>query len=124
MYSINCSTHFDAAHFLKNYPGKCAEIHGHRWQVGLQISGKELNEIGILIDFTHIKRYLHEVTETLDHKLINDVEPFHRINPTAENLAKYIYESVNVKLLKDFPELKIDYIEVCETPQAKAIYKE
>lgn len=124
MYKITASVHFDAAHYLKDYPGKCAEIHGHRWVVGIQISGEELNEIGILIDFNDIKQYLREVTEKLDHRLINEVQPFDRINPTAENMARYIYESVKEKLSKDFPGLKIDFVEVCETPQAKAVYQE
>ncbi len=124
MYSISCSVHFDAAHYLKDYPGKCAEIHGHRWIVGIQISGEELNEIGILIDFNDIKGYLVEITEKFDHKMINEVKPFDKVNPTAENLAKYIYDEIKAKISKDFPLLKIDFVEVLESPQAKAVYSE
>lgn len=88
----------------------------------MQISGDMLNEIGILIDFTDIKRYLHDVTEKFDHKLLNEVPPFDKLNPTAENLAKYIYDNIYERITKDFPGLKIDFVEVCETPKAKATY--
>jgi len=124
LYSINYSTHFDAAHFLKDYPGKCANIHGHRWEVGVQVSGEQLNEIGILIDFNDLKRYLKEITETLDHKLINDLSYFSKINPTAENIAKYLYDLLKGKINKEFPDLILDFVEVWEAPQSKAIYTE
>lgn len=124
MYKINCSSNFDAAHYLKGYPGKCAEIHGHRWVIGVQISGEKLNEIGILIDFNDIKRYLSEITEKFDHKMINEVAPFDKINPTAENLARYIYEEIKDKVANEFPMLRIDFVEVLESPLAKATYSE
>jgi len=122
MYTINCSVHFDAAHYLNYYSGKCKEIHGHRWQIGVQVSGEELDEAGILIDFHHIKRYLREITETWDHHLLNQIAPFDRINPTSENLARYIYEYVEGKLSEEFPRLHLDHVEVYETPEAKAIF--
>lgn len=124
MYSINYSTHFDAAHFLRNYKGKCANIHGHRWQVGVQVSGAKLNDLGILIDFSDLKKYLKEITDTLDHKLINEVSFFKEVNPTAENIARYLFELLKQEILRDFPDLKLDFIEVWETPYSKAIYRD
>ena len=124
MYSIVCSVHFDAAHFLKNYPGKCARTHGHRWHITVQVSGMELNNIGILIDFTDIKTYLREITDKFDHQLINEVEPFDQINPTAENLSKYIYKAFKERLSNSYPKLNLDYVEVAENPNSKATYSE
>ncbi len=124
MYSINYSTHFDAAHFLRNYQGKCANIHGHRWKLGVEVSGEKLNDIGILIDFNDLKRYLKEIADTLDHKVINDVPYFQKVNPTAENIAKYSYDLLKESIKKEFPHLSLDFVEVWEAPQSKAIYRE
>ncbi len=124
MYSIHYTTHFDAAHFLRNYQGKCANVHGHRWQVGVQVSGSELNDIGILIDFHDLKKYLKVTTDILDHKLINELECFKEVNPTAENIAKYFYDLLKEQLAVNHPQLSLDFVEVWEAPQAKAVYRE
>ena len=82
-YTIGISDHFDSAHFLKNYPGACSNLHGHTWKVDILISCKELDKIGMSIDFKILKKILKNILSKYDHHLINDIEPFNNINPTA-----------------------------------------
>lgn len=92
MFEITAGAHFDAAHFLRDYPGKCANLHGHRWKVEVTVRGPQVDEMGILIDFTDLKKFIKAAMEMFDHKLINDIPPFDKTNPTAENMAKYIFD--------------------------------
>ena len=115
-YTLTTKISFDAAHYLRNYQGKCANLHGHLWTVEVTVEGEELNEIGILVDFKDIKRVLKdEVENYFDHYCLNELEPFTRINPTAENLAKYIYNSI----LQDMNrlEVKLERVTVWEYPE-------
>ncbi|PKM79819.1 MAG: 6-carboxytetrahydropterin synthase QueD [Firmicutes bacterium HGW-Firmicutes-14] len=123
MYEISAYGHFDAAHFLRGYRGKCANIHGHRWKVEIILQGSELNELGIMIDFMDVKRLLKEVTGRFDHKLINEVLPFDRVNPTAENMAKEIFGLME-EALKDFlgTGVTISRVTVWESEAAAAAY--
>ncbi|MCL4439897.1 MAG: 6-carboxytetrahydropterin synthase QueD [Firmicutes bacterium] len=98
MYEISAFGHFDAAHFLRGYPGKCANIHGHRWKVEITLQGVNLNQLGILIDFMEVKRMLKEVVDMFDHKMINDVPPFDSLNPTAENITKFVFDEMSGRL--------------------------
>ena len=79
-----------ASHHLRGYDGKCKNVHGHNWKVTIYCEGSELDERGILIDFNDIKNLCNE----LDHKNLNKIAPFNKINPTAENLAKFLYEQI------------------------------
>ena len=124
MYEISVSGHFDAAHFLRGYQGKCANIHGHRWKIELALKGKELIELGIMIDFMDVKNTLKEVTGILDHKLINDVPPFDTINPSAENMAKYIHEEMTVRLQQMPGPIKVTRVTVWESEGAAASFLE
>lgn len=123
MYEISAFGHFDAAHFLRGYPGKCANIHGHRWKVEITLQGEKLDELGILIDFMDVKNMLKEVLEIFDHKMINDVSPFDSLNPTAENIARFIYERMADKL-KDQTgsNVWITKVTVWESEAASATY--
>lgn len=87
-------TRFSAAHRINGYQGQCGKLHGHTWKVRVQVKTGRINEIGISIDFKELRLLTESVLEKLDHQLINEVAPFDQINPTAENLAKYIYETV------------------------------
>ncbi len=123
MYEISAVSHFDAAHFLRGYPGKCANVHGHRWRVEIKLTGSELNELGILIDFMDVKQLLKEVTEIFDHKLINDVPPFDRLNPTAENIAKMIYDNMKARLQENTGcRVNVSRVTVWESENASAAY--
>ena len=118
MYKISVSKHFDAAHFLREYEGKCARMHGHRWTVEVNLMGKFLDGLGMLVDFGKVKSILnHIIDEQFDHYTINDFYPFVTTNPTAENIAMYFY----VMLKPQLPEL-LDSVRVYESPDCFAEY--
>lgn len=90
MYQVHKRLEVSASHQLKlSYPSKCENLHGHNWIIDIYLKGEELNQDGMLMDFTHIKR---EIQDKLDHKNLNDVLPF---NPTAENMAKWIHDQLD-----------------------------
>lgn len=111
---------FSAAHKLNQYPGNCANIHGHTWRIELYISGNKLDEIGMLIDFRQAKSVLSEVIKSFDHQFINSINPFNQINPTAENLASYIYDQVKLLL----PDYNIAKVKVWESSSSCVSYSE
>ncbi|WP_418792143.1 6-carboxytetrahydropterin synthase QueD [Phosphitispora sp. TUW77] len=125
MYEISAVSHFDAAHFLRGYAGKCANIHGHRWKVAIKLTGSELDDMGILVDFMDVKQVLKEVTEIFDHKLINDIPPFDQLNPTAENIAKMIFDEMKTRLYDRMQcQVNIAKVTVWESENTSAAYYE
>ena len=116
MYQIRVSSSFSAAHNLREDNGKCENLHGHSWKVELCIEDNELDGSGFLYDFRAVKKALREQLERYDHSYINELVPFDSINPTAENLAFYIF----TELKKDFPKLK--EVTVWESDDARATY--
>ena len=95
MYTLKAEGAFEAAHKIKDYPGKCARLHGHNWVVEAVVKGEELDELGMLIDFKTVKKALNETLERFDHRYLNELEPFASgVNPTAENLARIIFEEL------------------------------
>lgn len=122
MHRLTVEDHFDSAHFLRNYIGKCANVHGHMWRVQVCIMGDVLQQNGILADFKILKSILHEFLDKLDHQLINEIKPFDSMNPTAENLAKYIYEQLWGDFLKIENIIGIDWVKVWETPACCSEY--
>ncbi|MFC1546553.1 6-carboxytetrahydropterin synthase QueD [bacterium] len=121
MYYLKVKSSFSAAHFLRNYEGKCENVHGHNWEVELKIKGEKLNDTGLLIDFRELKQELNAVLETLDHKLINDTNTFSNINPSCENLSKHIFELLEEKL-KNKKNIKAASVSVWETANSSAEY--
>jgi len=97
-YDLLIRDEFSAAHNLRHYKGKCERLHGHNWQVDLRLAGDELDDDGMLLDFTEAKRILGEVLDDFDHAYLNDMAPFDRINPSSENLARVIAERVADRL--------------------------
>lgn len=89
MYTLIVKSSFDAAHFIPDYPGKCARIHGHTWNIEVEIEGMELDNLHMVVDFGIIKKELKEILP--DHQFLNEYLP---IKPTAENLSKYLYTSL------------------------------
>lgn len=126
MFSLKFGSHFDAAHYLRDYEGKCARVHGHRWQVEGQVSGEKLASNGILVDFHDLKAWLKECCDSFDHYLINEQDGFGvgELNPTAENLAWYIYGQLKARINKAFPQVSLDYITVWESPNCGATYRD
>lgn len=119
-YELTVKGHFDAAHHLYGYPGECRELHGHTWDVEVTVSAEDLDEIGIVYDFKSLKADLASVLETYDHVLINQVPPFDEISPTAENLAKIIFERLSEKVDK---RVRVVEVAVWESPIAKLVYR-
>jgi len=93
-YKLSVFDFFSSAHFLRQYKGKCENLHGHNWKVKICFTGTKLDQTGMLIDFTDMKKYLKEIISYLDHKLLNEIEPFDKINPTAENIATFIFNKM------------------------------
>lgn len=122
MYEISIITSFAAAHNLRGYKGKCEAIHGHNWKVEVYLQARELDEIGLALDFKVMKKEAERLIENLDHKFLNEVSPFDKINPSSENLARYIYENLSKKLNDGIR--KISRVKVWESEDAAATYFE
>ncbi len=120
MYEIVVEQHFESAHFLRGYKGKCENLHGHRYIVRLRLMGERLNEIGLVYDFTDVKRHLGGILEGYDHACLNDLPPFDKINPSAENIAAEIYRQLKLRMAKE--EITISAVEIWENPQQGIIY--
>lgn len=123
MYELTVKAEFEAAHFIKNYPGKCVRLHGHNWIVEAVAKGTELNELGILIDFKILKAELNRVLDEFDHQYLNELEVFAEKNPTAENLAKIIFEKLSKSEIFSGKN-KLAAIKVYETPKSCVIYSQ
>jgi 6-pyruvoyltetrahydropterin/6-carboxytetrahydropterin synthase len=117
MYRLRVKSHFDAAHKLVGYNGKCSELHGHTWKVEVLVTGEELDKIGMLVDFKVLKEKLKEITEKLDYSLLNDLKEIG--NPTSENLSRYIFKN-----LKNLPNVKLEKVRVWESPSSWCEYHE
>jgi len=120
MYDLMIRGHFDAAHALHGYPGECCKLHGHTWDIEVVVRGSELDEVGIVYDFKTLKADLAAVLEPLDHAYLNEVPPFDQMNPTAENLSRYIYESLT-RAVGD--AVSVLEVAVWESPVAKITYR-
>lgn len=120
MYEVSITGSFSAAHNLRHYRGKCENLHGHNWKVEIILSGKGLDNAGMLYDFTLLKKKLKQVISELDHKYLNKTAPFNKLNPTSENMAKYIYDRVKPTVSKR--KLKIGRVKVWESDTSYAAY--
>jgi len=107
MYKTFVDTTFSAAHQLRNYEGSCGELHGHTWKVRVEVETEGLDNIGMTIDFKDLKEKADSVIGRFDHRCLNQISPFDEENPTAENIAKYVYVEIK-ELLPD----KIEIVEV------------
>ena len=120
MYEIAVEKHFDAAHYLRGYRGKCEEMHGHRYRVVVKIKAFKLDDIGLAYDFTELKAHLNEILSRFDHTCLNDVPPFDGINPSAENIAATIYSELKGRLAGE--PITIVRVEAWESPQTGVAY--
>ena len=121
MYEISVEKHFDAAHYLRGYQGKCEAMHGHRYRVVVKLRADKLNDIGLAYDFTDLKRHLDDILSRFDHTCLNDVEPFDKINPSAENIAAAIYNELKGKLAGD--PVSLTSVEAWESPEQGVAYR-
>lgn len=119
MFEICVEHTFAAGHALRNYHGKCENVHGHNYRVQVAIEGEELQDNGLLYDFSELKKRLRQVSEYLDHQFINDLKPFDEVNPSAENIARFFCQEIG----KDLANASISYVRVWETDTAFAVYR-
>jgi 6-pyruvoyltetrahydropterin/6-carboxytetrahydropterin synthase len=123
MYVVSVQAHYDSAHFLRNYKGKCERLHGHRYVVELALTAERLNQAGIAYDFVDVKKHLRELANHLDHENLNDLPPFTELEPSAENQARYFYDEMRRRLPTEMREAVL-YVRVWETPTQWATYSE
>lgn len=95
MFEIDVEESFAAGHALRGYIGKCENLHGHNYRVRLTVAGDGLDQLGLLCDFKDVKNFLNEVIGRMDHQYLNDIEPFKELNPSAENIARYVFQETN-----------------------------
>ena len=99
MYQVTVKQHFDAAHYLRDYHGRCENLHGHRYEVAVTLRAAALDVTGLAFDFTELKRVLKDrFLARYDHACLNDLPPYTEINPSAENIARTIYEGLREAL--------------------------
>lgn len=94
MFELEVKCTFDAAHRVEGYPGKCDRLHGHTWTVAAKVQGRQLDELGMLVDFKVLNQTLKDVAAGLDHQWLNELPAFAGVNPTAENIAQYVYRAM------------------------------
>ena len=120
MYHVSIETHFSAAHHLRNYNGHCENLHGHNWKVEVTVSTEQLDEAGMALDFTILKKKTTALIEQLDHHNLNDIPPFTTINPSSENIARYVAQELAQRLAD--PKIKISRVTAWESDNACATY--
>ena len=121
MFVVNVQAHYDSAHYLRNYQGKCERLHGHRYVVELALATKEQDAAGIAFDFVIVKRFLRKLADYLDHENLNDLEPFTDLEPSAENQAKWFWDELKKGFPPEVAEAML-YTRVWETPTQWAQY--
>lgn len=123
MFEVKVITKFCAAHFLKNYKGKCENLHGHNWKVEAVVSSDELDQTGMVMDFKDLKSFLNEITEEFDHKSLNDLKWFKDTNTTSEIIAKTIFLELEEKINKHSARLLVKEVAVWEQENSCAVYR-
>jgi 6-pyruvoyltetrahydropterin/6-carboxytetrahydropterin synthase len=123
MYVVSVQAHYDSAHYLRNYHGKCERLHGHRYVVEAALATQTLDASGLAFDFVDVKRELRGLADELDHTNLNDLPQFAEIEPSAENQARYFYEELKKRLPPAMSEALL-YVRVWETPTQWAQYSE
>lgn len=121
MFLLNVKASYDSAHFLRNYKGRCENLHGHHYVVEAGLAFDDVGEGGMAFDFTDAKRHLRAIANELDHQNINDLEPFTTLEPSAENQARWIFQQMQARLGTEMAEHMV-YVRVWETPNQWAQY--
>jgi len=122
MFEVTVQQTFAAGHALRNYRGKCENVHGHNYKVEVKVQGEQLDSAGLLVDFVELKRLMKGVIDYLDHQFINDLEPFTTLNPSAENIAKFFHDRMSAGLTAAVP-VSIAEVKVWETDTSSAVYR-
>jgi len=122
MFELSVEVSFSAAHQLRGYKGKCENMHGHNWKVQISVMSEDLNDIDLVLDFHDLKRMAREVIAPLDHAFLNDIFPFTEKNPSSENMAKWIFDSMKKKISDN--AIRVSAVTVWESDTASATYYE
>lgn len=123
MFELDVDAGFSAAHCLRGYQGKCERLHGHNYRVRLTVAGPDLDDIGLLVDFKELKRRLNAAVEPLDHAYLNELEPFREKNPSAENIAAYLFAVLDHDLSRPAPRpVQVTRVRVWEADGRSASY--
>lgn len=120
MYRLTIFTHFAAAHNLTHYQGDCENLHGHNWKVEVTVAVHELDKAGLGIDFKILKKHTKQVLGQLDHKYLNNLEPFREVSPSSENIARFLFDQLSGEL--NSHNVKVEKINVWESENACASY--
>lgn len=123
MYEVSVDETFAAAHNLRGYKGKCENLHGHNYKVRVTLAGNEVDSVGLLYDFVHLKQVIQSVIRSLDHKYLNELAPFDVLNPSAENIARYIYDQTAKQLHQAPNGAEVSSITVWESDLTAATYR-
>ena len=125
MFEVTVEDSFAAGHYLRNYKGKCEKPHGHNYKIRVTLAGKELDKAGLLLDFKDLREVMRHVIDRLDHQMLNDIEPFKVLNPSAENIAKYFYDQANGRLRSvSNGRVSVKDVTIWETDTTTARYSE
>lgn len=125
MYELTVEREFSSGHYLRNYHGRCENPHGHNYKVRLTLAGAELDQAGLLLDFKLIKQVMRPVIDRIDHQMLNDLEPFTTVNPSAENIARYFYEQTSAQLAEmTSGRVRVKDCTIWETDTTSATYYE
>ncbi len=120
MYDIFVKTHFSSGHYLRDYPGSCEQPHGHNWNVTVTVRANQLDSLGMGIDFKQLKTHVNAVIDHIDHKNLNEMEEFSALNPSSENIARFIYEQLQQPL--DHERYRLFSVTVYETESSGLTY--
>lgn len=120
MFEISVRGDISSAHFIKGHQGKCKNLHGHAWKIEVTLLSDQLNELGMVADFSVLKGRLQDILAPLDHGCLNELPYFKEKNPTTENIAQYIYEN-----FKDAVEpIEVKQVCVWESDTSRIVYSE
>lgn len=122
MFEVTVEQTFAAGHALRNYKGKCENVHGHNFKVQVRIEGERLDETGLLVDFIDVKNEMRKVIERLDHQFLNEIPPFDVKNPSAENIAEYFFAELAAGV-KSTVSVRIAEVRLWETDIQSASYR-
>jgi 6-pyruvoyltetrahydropterin/6-carboxytetrahydropterin synthase len=125
MYEVTVEAGFSSGHYLRNYHGRCENPHGHNYKVRVTLIGQGLDQTGLLLDFKQLKLVLRPVIDRIDHQMLNDIEPFITLNPSAENIAHYFYDQTNEQLAEmTSGRVRVKDCTIWETDTTSASYYE
>ena len=123
MFEVAVEQGFASAHALRNYKGRCENVHGHNWKVRVVMAGEELDGTGMLVDFLDVKRWMAEIIDHIDHQFLNEIPPFDVVNPSAENIAEYFYQHMGERMTGTPVPVRITEVKIWETDIQSATYR-